>query len=316
MISLIIILTSLLVCGVLAFKAIKKIDESSTRDDRNNAKSTLTKSIVAFVAMVLIALIQPYSLERVDAGHVGIKVKLTGNSRGVSNYEYKTGWVIYNSWVEQMLEFPTYQQHIEYADQTVITKGGFAATIKPSFNYSLKPTAIGNMFENLRLDIKQIEQGWLMNAIVSSVNDVANKWEVDAIFNKREEFEAAIVAECNKRLSKWFLVSQLRTNIVPPKALQQAIESKTKAVQEAQAAMQRKLVAEAEAQEKIAVAKGDSAQAVISASGKARANLLLQQSLTPMLLQEKWISAWEAGGSKVPNYISGPGSDKFMINIK
>ena len=316
MITLIIIVASLLVCGLLAFKAIKKIDESSTRDERNNAKSSLTKVIVAFVAMVLIALIQPYSLERVDAGHVGIKVKLTGNSRGVSNYEYKTGWVIYNSWVEQMLEFPTYQQHIEYADQTVITKGGFAATIKPSFNYSLKPTAIGNMFENLRLDIKQIEQGWLMNAIVSSVNDVANKWEVDAIFNKREEFEAAIVTECNKRLSKWFLVSQLRTNIVPPKALQQAIESKTKAVQEAQAAMQRKLVAEAEAQEKIAVAKGDSAQAVISASGRARANSLLQQSLTPMLLQEKWISAWEAGGSKVPNYISGPGSDKFMINIK
>lgn len=316
MITLIIIVASLLVCGVLAFKAIKKIDESSTRDERNNAKSSLTKVIVAFVAMVLIALIQPYSLERVDAGHVGIKVKLTGNSRGVSNYEYKTGWVIYNTWVEQMLEFPTYQQHIEYADQTVITKGGFAATIKPSFNYSLKPTAIGNMFENLRLDIKQIEQGWLMNAIVSSVNDVANKWEVDAIFNKREEFEAAIVAECNKRLSKWFLVSQLRTNIVPPKALQQAIESKTKAVQEAQASMQRKLVAEAEAQEKIAIAKGDSAQAVISASGRARANSLLQQSLTPMLLQEKWIEAWKSGGSKVPNYISGPGSDKFMLNIK
>lgn len=314
MISFIIIIAFTVIALVTAFKngVTKKTSYGSDVMDITK----LAKPILIFVVGLFLGMIQPYAIERVDAGHVGIKVNLTGDKRGVSSYEYKTGWVMYNTWTEQMLEFPTFQQHIEYSDQTVITKGGFAATIKPSFNYSLKPTSIGDMFENLRLDIKQIEQGWLMNAIVSSVNDVANKWEVDAIFNKREEFEAAIVAECNKRLSKWFLVSQLRTNIVPPASLQKAIESKTKAVQEAQAAMQRKLVAEAEAQEKIAIAKGDSAQAVISASGRARANSLLQQSLTPMLLQEKWIEAWKDGGSKVPNYISGSGGDKFMLNIK
>jgi regulator of protease activity HflC (stomatin/prohibitin superfamily) len=141
---------------------------------------------------------------------------------------------MYNSWTEQVKEFPLYQQHIEYDEQTVITKGGFAATIKPSFNYSLREDAIGDMFVNLRLDTKAVEQGWLKNAIVSSVNDVANRWEVDAIFNQREQFEAAIVTECNKRVSQWFEVSQLRTNIIPPTSLQQAIEGKTKAVQEAQ----------------------------------------------------------------------------------
>ncbi len=30
------------------------------------------------------------------------------------------------------------------------------------------------MFQNLRVDIKTAEQGWLKNAIISSVNDVAN----------------------------------------------------------------------------------------------------------------------------------------------
>jgi len=250
-------------------------------------------------------------LERVDAGHVGIKVKLTGNSRGVSDYEYKTGWVMYNTWTEQMLEFPTFQQHIEYNDQTVITKGGFAATIKPSFNYSLKPNAIGDMFENLRLDIKQIEQGWLMNAIVSSVNDVANKWEVDAVFNKREEFEAAIIAECNKRLSKWFIVSQLRTNIIPPTSLQNAIESKTKAVQEAQAAMQRKLVAEAEAQEKIARAKGDSAKVVIDAQASALATKLKQKEITPLYVEYIKAQAWDG---KLPTTVAGNGGT--FLNIK
>jgi hypothetical protein len=315
MISTLIFIAGLIIAALTAFTTrdamyVTKKDRWGDDNESMNIR-WLIKPIAIFILGLLIASIQPFALERVDAGHVGIKVNLTGDKRGVSSYEYKTGWVLYNTWTEQMLEFPTFQQHIEYKDQTVITKGGFAASIKPSFNYSLKPTAIGNMFENLRLDIKQIEQGWLMNAIVSSVNDVANKWEVDAIFNNREQFEAAIVAECNKRLSKWFEVSQLRTNITPPKALQQAIESKTKAVQEAQAAMQRKLVAEAEAQEKIAIARGDSAKVIIDAQASALATKLKQKEITPLYVEYLKAQAWDG---KLPTTVAG-GAGTFL-NIK
>jgi hypothetical protein len=307
MISTLIFIVGLVIAGFVAFTTRSRMED----EHGDFSMKWLFKPITIFLAGLMISIFQPFSLERVDAGHVGIKVNLTGNDRGVSNYEYKTGWVMYNTWTEQMLEFPTYQQHIEYKDQQVITKGGFAATIKPSFNYSLKPNAIGDMFENLRLDIKQVEQGWLMNAIVSSVNDVANKWEVDAIFNKREEFEAAIVAECNKRLSKWFTVSQLRTNIVPPTALQKAIEGKTKAVQEAQAATQRKLVAEAEAQEKIAIARGDSAKVIIDAQALALAMKLKQKEITPLYVEYLKAQSWNG---VLPTTVAG-GSGTFL-NIK
>jgi len=271
----------------------------------------LIKPIGILIISILIGLIQPFSIERIDAGNKGLKVNLTGSDRGVSNYKYKSGWVVYNDWTEQVKEFPLFQQHIEYDEQTVITKGGFAATIKPSFNYSLREDAIGDMFVNLRLDIKDIEQGWLKNAIVSSVNDVANRWEVDAIFNKREEFEGAIIAECNKRVSKWFTVSQLRTNIIPPQSLQQAIEGKTKAVQEAQAAQQRTLVAQAEALEKIAIAKGDSAKVIIDAQALALAMKLKQREITPLYIEYLKAQAWDG---KLPTTIAG-GSGTFL-NIK
>lgn len=309
------IITAVIVASVAMGLRSFNIAKANAKPDRYGGReigaSWVIKPIIILVLGLLFALIQPFKLERVDAGYKGIKVNLTGNDRGVSNYQYKTGWVLYNSWFEQMLEFPTYQQHIEYSDQAVITKGGFSATIKPSFNYSLKPDAIGDMFVNLRLGIKEIEQGWLKNAIVSSVNDVANKWEVDAIFNDRERFESAIVAECNRRVSRWFEVSQLRTNIIPPASLQAAIESKTKAVQEAQAAMQRKLVAEAEAQEKIAIARGDSAKLIIGATAEALSMKIKQRELSPQYIEFiKWTS-WDG---KLPSTIAG--NSGTLLNLK
>lgn len=254
---------------------------------------------------VILSFIQPFTAERVDAGHVGIKVNLTGDNRGVSKFEYKTGWVVYNTWISKLYEFPTFQQHIDYPEQQVITKGGFSATIKPSFNYSLKAGNVGDMFQNLRLGIKDIEQQWLQTAIVGTVNDVANKWAVDDIFNKREQFESDIVAEANKRVSKYFAISQLRTNITPPAALQQSIEAKTKALQEVQVAENQRLVAIAEGDRKIAQARADSAAQVIAAAGEAEAIRRKQVSLNSTYIDYLRIQRWDGKLSQVQSGNAG-----------
>lgn len=281
-------------------------------DLRTQRLKWITKPLLVLIIGILISAINPFALERVDAGHLGLKVNLTGDARGVSDYTYKTGWVVFNNWTEKLYEFPTFQQHIDYNAQTVITKGGFSAEIKPSFNYALVPTAVGDMFQNLRLPIREVEQGWLKTAIVGSVNDVANKWAVDSIFNHRELFEASIVLECNKRISKWFTVSQLRTNITPPPALQSAIEAKTKALQEVQVAENQKQVAIADALRKIAIARGDSAQMVIQASGEAEAIKRKQLTLTPLYIEYMKIERWDG---KNPTTVLGNGSST-IISVK
>lgn len=281
-------------------------------DLRTEKLKWITKPILIFILGIVISTINPFSLERVDAGHIGLKVNLTGDERGVSDYTYKTGWVVFNNWTEKLYEFPTFQQHIDYSVQTVITKGGFSADIKPSFNYALVPTTVGDMFQNLRLPIKEVEQGWLKTAIVGSVNDVANKWAVDSIFNHRELFEASIIAECNKRISKWFTVSQLRTNITPPPALQEAIEAKTKALQEVQVAENQKQVAIADALRKMAIARGDSAQMVIQASGEAEAIRRKQLTLSPLYIEYLKIQQWDG---KNPTTVLGNGAST-IISVK
>jgi len=274
MISLLVFVIFLLIAVVMFVRGRKKIfGEDSVGRPTLNVKP-IFRILGIFVVGVLISLFQPYTYTRVDAGYVGVKVNLTGHSRGISDVEYTTGWVMYNTWFEELYQYPTYQQHVEYEKEQVILKGGFGSHITPTFNYSLKPNMVTEMFAELRLPIEEIEEGWLRTAIMSSVNDVSNRWEVDQIFADREKFENAIIAECNKRVGMWFNVSLLRTNIVPPPSLQKAIEAKTNAIQEAEAKEQEALVAVADGKKKIAVAQADSAQRVINAAGIASALLI------------------------------------------
>ncbi len=269
------------------------------------------RPVAALILALVIAAINPVDIERIDAGHVGIKVSNIGDNRGVGKTEYVTGWVFYNSWISRIYEFPIHQQHIEYEEADIVTKGGFRATIKPSFNYSINAGNVANMFQNLRVGVKEMEQGWLKNAIVGSVNDVANRYTVDSIFNHREEFESSIVKECNKRVSQWFNVSQLRTNIVPPKEISESIIAKTRAIQEVQVAENQRQVAVAEAERKIAEARGDSAQAVIQAAGRAEAIKKEQLSLTPLYIEYIKIQKWSG---QVPTTVAG-GNSGFLIQL-
>ncbi len=313
--SIIIIVVAALIGIVTLIKGIKQLEYAAYGDkgnaERLEGRGNVRNGIIIILVGLILGIVQPFSLERIDAGNKGIVVNLSGNERGVASYQYKTGWVVYNTWSKQVLEFPTYQQHIEYDDQVVITKGGFSTTIKPTFNYSLKESNIGDMFVNLRLSIKDIEQGWLKTAIVGAVNDVANTWEVDSIFNHREEFEANIVTECNERLSQWFNVSQLRTNITPPEALQESIIAKTKAIQQAEASEQQAIAAIAEGKRKVAVAKADSAETIINAKAAALAMKLKQQELTPLYVDFIKANTWDG---QLPTTMAG-GQGTFL-NIK
>jgi hypothetical protein len=283
---------------------------SAYRDQSGRVRPRAIGRLITVFGIAFVGtLINPINVERIDAGHVGIKVSNVGDNRGVGRTEYVTGWVFYNSWISRIYEFPIHQQHIDYEEADIVTRGGFRATIKPSFNYSINAGNVADMFQNLRVGVKEMEQGWLKNAIVGSVNDVANRYTVDSIFNHREEFESAIIKECNKRVSQWFNVSQLRTNIVPPKEISESIVAKTRAIQEVQVAENQRQVAVADAERKIAQARGDSAKSVIEAAGRAEAIKKEQLSLTPLYIEYIKIQKWNG---EVPTTVAGSNSG-FLI---
>lgn len=328
MITTIIILLGIVTTGIYVLRnreniVVKNSVDPNDRFSRPKEELNilfLLKAFILFVVFIVVAIVQPYKLERVDAGAVGVKANLSGDERGVSKYTYAMGWNIVNTWSEALYEYSVSQQHIEYDTIPVITKGGFPAKIKPTFNYNLKAANVGDMFTNLRKPLEQLEQGWLMNAIVSSVNDVANRWVVDSIFNYREQFEASIIIECNKRVDKWFQISQLRSNIVPPPTLQAAIVAKTKAIQDAQAedakvltadATGRKLIAQAKADSafKVITAKGEAEAAYIAANGEARAMKEKQRELTGLYVDYIRAQSWNGA---LPTTVLGSNSSSLF----
>lgn len=310
MIFIITLLLSIFVLGIF-FGLFKKETYFDNHDDFKS--SAVIRCAIIFAVSIIISNLQPISSEMINVGNVGLEVNKMGDKRGVSKTTYVTGLAFYNSWWSDIKEFPITQQHVDYEETSIITKGGFQAIIKPSFNWSVNAGNAADMYQSLRQDVDQIRDTWLKNAIIGAVNDIANLYTVDSIFNHRAEFEADIVKECNRRVSKWFNVSQLRTNIIPPAAITNAINEKTKAVQEAQGAIQKKIVAEANAQTQIAKARGDSAEAVIRAMGEAKAVQQIQQVLSPTYVDYiKWSRA-SSNVPRVPSTMVGSGA---LLNLK
>lgn len=319
MMFIITFLLSFVIVGVLlsAFKTANYVGEPDRYGKRPLKPGGGLRLAATLILALIIAFASPLSAELINTGNVGLKVNRAGNERGISKTAYVSGLVFYNSWLSSIKELPVTQQHIDYDSTIIITKGGFTATIKPSFNWSVNAVNAADMYQNLKHDVDAgiVQDNWLKNAIIGSVNDVANLYTVDSIFNHRAEFEADIVKEANRRVSKWFTISQLRTNIVPPLAITESINNKTRAVQDAQASIQRTITAEAEAKEKIAKAKGDSAFKVISAMGEARAVQQVQQVLSPTYVDYiKWSKA-NPDVPRVPSTVLG-NSASTLLNLK
>src|SRR5678815_5189983 len=67
---------------------------------------------VAVLALVVMIVMMVSCTKRIDAAHVGIRIRLAGSARGVDDIPMVTGWVFYNPLTEQIVEFPTSVQSV------------------------------------------------------------------------------------------------------------------------------------------------------------------------------------------------------------
>ena len=72
----------------------------------------LKRAALVIGALLLVVWAGCSSITRVDAGHVGVRVKLAGEQRGVQNSPTVQGWVFFNPLTEQVVQFPTSVQNV------------------------------------------------------------------------------------------------------------------------------------------------------------------------------------------------------------
>ena len=271
--------------------------------------SNLTKLLIG-VSVLVLMIFGFTGCERIDAGHVGVKVNLYGDGKGVDDVTEVTGWVLYNPISTKIVEFPTFVQHKEYKkteemDESFVvnSKDGSEFHCSPMVNYSVKREKVPYIFAKYRVQLERIEEGFLKTSIFDAFRVVANSYNADALISNRQEFEIKVRQVLEKQLSpEGFILQQFTSNLVYPETFKKAIESKNNAVQASLMAENQVKTAEAQARIKIATAEGNAQSLLTNARAEAESNKLRQQTLTPLLLQQMWIEKWRGD---VPSTILG-----------
>jgi regulator of protease activity HflC (stomatin/prohibitin superfamily) len=285
----------------------------------------MNNSFIKFIVLAVVVLGSIFAFvgcERIDAGHVGVKVNLYGDGKGVDDVTEVTGWVFYNPISTKIVEFPTFMQHKEYkldkeneVDESFVvnSKDGSEFHVSPLLNYSVKRERVPYIFAKYRVELSMIESGFLKTAVYDAFRVVANSYTADALISNRQEFEKKVREVLVSQLEpEGFILSQFTSNLIYPQTFKKAIEAKNNAVQTALTAENQVKTAEAEAKIKIARAEGSAKAMLTQAKAEAEANQLKQRTLTPMLIQQQWIEKWNG---KLPTTMLGDKSTP-MIGIK
>jgi regulator of protease activity HflC (stomatin/prohibitin superfamily) len=255
-----------------------------------------------FIGIVLMIFLFA-SCERIDAGHVGVKVNQFGDDKGVDNVVEVTGMVFYNPITHSIYEFPTFIQHKEYTGENsfvVNSKDGSEFHVSPIINYSVQRDKVPTIFSKYRRSLEQIEEGFLKTAVFDAFRLATNVYTADELISNRQKFEIEVRRILEGQLLKeGFVVNQFTSNLVYPETFKNAINAKNNAVQAALKAENDVKTAEAEAKIKVAQAEGDAQSMLTRAKAEAEANRLKQQTLTPLLIQLEFVNKWNGA---LPTY--------------
>jgi len=264
---------------------------------------TIGASILGFILLVVLF----NSCERVDAGHVGVKVNMYGDNKGVDDVVAVTGMVFYNPITTRIYEFPTFIQHKEYKGENsfvVNSKDGSEFNVSPIMNYSVQREKVPAIFSKYRRPLEDIEEGFLKTAVYDAFRLATNKYTADELISNRAVFEIEVRRLLDGQLLKeGFTINQFTSNLIYPETFKRSIEAKNNAVQAALRAENEVKTAEAQAKIKVATAEGNAQAMLTSAKAEAESNRMKQQTLTPLLLQLEYINKWDG---KLPVYGTVP----------
>src|ERR1700734_596068 len=147
---------------------------------------------------------------RVDAGHVGIRVKLAGSDRGVQDMPVVTGWVFYNPLTEQIILFPTSVQNVVWTQSahegkaydesiTFSSSEGVNVNADIGLSFHIEASLAPKLYGRFRLnDLDKLTDGYMHNTVREAFNDIASKLAVQDIYGAgKSKMLGAVTQKCH-----------------------------------------------------------------------------------------------------------------------
>lgn len=275
-------------------------------------------SYYAYAALITIILFWLLCVVRINPGNVGIVVNPFGQNKGVEKEELTIGIHILAPW-KTVYKFPTYEQNWQWTDKgmfTFQTSEGLPVDAEIGITYHLEQSKIPELFAKYRKGMEEITELYVKNILRDHLNKLSSKIKIEDLFStEKEKLFNEIHSKMNSELNH---VGIITTNIYiigrlhVPQVVTEALNKKIEATQKAQQRENELRESEAEARKLVAKAKGQAESLIIEAESKAKANIILNKSLTPELLKLKHIDKWNG---QLPNTVAGNDSN-VLLNVK
>jgi regulator of protease activity HflC (stomatin/prohibitin superfamily) len=284
-----------------------------------------TLGVIGFVlGFIVLIIVSSSSCTRIDAGHVGLVVKLYGSEKGVQDITEVTGMVWYNPLTTQVYEFPTFVQNAVFTrDVTegsptneefrVTMKDGLVVTFDVSMNYRVNPDKVTMIFQKYRKPLGELSHTTIRNYMRDAYNRISGKYTAEQLYENKMQFQVESEDHIRKHLAvEGFIVEQvvMLNELRLPQAVVDNINAKINARQIALKKEQEVAQERAEAQKEIEKAKGYAESVRIRAEAEAEANRIVAKALSPNLIEYEKVKKWNGAN---PEYVGSPGSAAVML---
>lgn len=249
----------------------------------------------------------------IPPGYTGIKINRLVD-RGITRENVVTGFVFFNPIQTAIVIYPTFVQRVVWThdlkegnpvneELALNTRDAVPVNMDVAVSYVLMGDKVPDFYTHFRADrIESFTHGYLRDTARNVVVAVGSEYTFDEINGSRkEEFLDRIAKDLNARVAplgitiqQFGLVGALR----PPQALLEAVNAKTKAIQDSIRTENEVRAAQAEAKKRVAIAEGE------AAANRALATSIDQRLLDweRLKLQRAAIDRWDG---RMPSYYAG-----------
>ena len=286
-------------------------------DFRGNAPAMMASGVVLGIVLFVLAAVWA-SFTIIQPGNVGVVFnRWSGAMKTVGQ---GVAWRI--PWITQVQSYPialrTYtmvQRSVEGSERgddsiDLPTKEGQHIRQDISVTYNTSHDRAGDVFRSFRgADIADIERTFIRRTIITVAQNAAGQMSLtDLISNQRGMLQGQIQDNLHVEMDKMgFVVDKVNLGASHlPDTIEKQLQQKMAAQQQAQQAEYELQRQQTLAKAKVAEAEGEAQSTLVKAKAQAEANKLLQEALTPLLIQNKAIERWNGtlpqftGGGSVP----------------